>query len=75
MAYDATKRLFCVRIHPELDPHAIVALLATSAAEAEAIARGKSGLSAAQTSVFEVSEGDTILVGGFRIASTSTAAP
>jgi hypothetical protein len=70
----STKRLFCVRIYPVSGPHAIVALFATSANEAETIARGKTNLSAAPASVFECREDETILV-TFPSTPTSTAAP
>lgn len=75
MAVDEPKkRLFCIRIHPQVGPHAIVALLATSASEAETIARARSGLSGAPASVFECPEDEAILV-TFPSTPESTAAP
>lgn len=67
-ADEPTTRLFGIRIYPEEGPPAIVALLATSASEAEKIARERAeglveGLSEAPAIVRECSEDDeTVLV-------------
>jgi len=64
MAVDEpTKRLFGIRIYPESAPHVILAFLATSANEAEKIARERTGFaeSDAPATVRECHE-DGILV-------------
>ncbi|GKQ51223.1 hypothetical protein [Bradyrhizobium sp. Ce-3] len=61
MANEA-KRLFCIRIHPDDAPHSIVGVVAGSADEAERLARGKTGLSAAPASVTEIPDGEVMLV-------------
>ncbi len=56
------KRLFCIRLHPTSAPPSIVALLATSASEAERLARGATGLATEQAYVFEVGEDSHLIV-------------
>jgi hypothetical protein len=56
------KRFFCVRIYPSKGPHAVVALLADSASDAETLARSRSGHPSAPTAVFEVADNETVLV-------------
>ncbi len=69
-SYEGRKRLFCIRLHPDAALHVIVALLADSASEAETIARGRTLLSAAPASVFEIADDEVIQV-TFRSPSTS----
>jgi len=67
MAVDEpAKRLFGIRIYPEAAPHVIVALLGTSASEAEKSARGRTGLSDAPAIVRECPEDDEAIVVTFR---------
>jgi hypothetical protein len=67
-ADEPTTRLFGIRIYPEEGPPVIVALLATSASEAEQIARERAeglveGMSEASATVQRCSEDDeTVLV-------------
>ena len=57
-----TKRLFVVRIHPESAPHSIVTLLASSAQEAESVAREKTGAADAPATVTDCGSDDYSIV-------------
>jgi hypothetical protein len=57
-----TKKLYCVRLHPDDKPHAIIAMLADSENEAEKLARTKSGLATAPAVVREVPDDDAVIV-------------
>lgn len=74
MSNESKKCLFCIRIHPASESHTIIALFATSASEAEIIAREKTGFSYAPISVFECSDEDAIIV-SFPTVPTSKAVP
>lgn len=56
------KRLFGIRIQPETGPHVILALLAESTAEAEDMARNRTGHMTASAVVRECGEGDVVLI-------------
>jgi len=60
--YEPTQRLFAVRIHPESEPHAIVVLLATSAEEAESIARERTRSASAPATVHECAPDEVTVV-------------
>jgi hypothetical protein len=61
-ANEQGKQLFGVRIYPESAPHVMMAILATSASEAEDMARERTGHRDAPATVRQCAEDEPILI-------------
>ena len=59
---ESGKSLFAVRVHPENGPDSIVIRLASSAQEAEELAKGKAGLADAPATAYECPTDEAILI-------------
>ena len=59
---ESGKSLFAVRVHPENGPDSIVIRLASSAQEAEELAKGKAGLADAPATAYECPADEAIVI-------------